>query len=104
MTWGLWLCNPRIDFTLEAYAVLAMMAPQHAWGGTIAALGLVQMIALYRENRKWRKYVLCAQLTIWLLVAFGLGIRNFYSTALTTYFWIAILHGVFWLRLAGSDE
>ena len=102
--WGLWLCNPAIDFTRPAYEIMAAFLPQYGWGGLIAALGVVQMVALYREDRLLRRRVLFCQFVVWVLIAIAIGWRNFYSTGFTTYFWIAANHGALWLRLAGHEQ
>lgn len=98
--WGLWLCNPAIDFGRPSYLVLAAVAPQWVWGSIIAALGIMQAIAIGRENRNWRRNVALTQSGVWLVVALALGLYNVYSTALMSYFWIATLHIAIWIRLA----
>lgn len=104
ITWGLWLCNPRIDFSRNAYQVLAVLAPQMVWGLMIAALGAFMLYAIYSGKRRCRKYALFSLFVIWSIIAFGLGLANIYSTALTTYFWIAAIHGALWLRMAGMEN
>lgn len=104
ITWGLWLCNPRIDFTRNAYEILAIIAPQWGWGLSVAGAGLLLLWSLARNNRCWRKRALFVLMILWAIIALSLGLKNLYTTALFTYIWIAALHSAVWLRLAGSER
>ena len=98
--WGLWLFLPQIDFDRAAYQILAKIAHHHVWGGAIFALGAAHAYALYADSKAARRWLSLLQAFVWIVIAIGLGGKNFYSTAFPTYAWIAALHIAVWFRLA----
>lgn len=101
--WGIWFCVGMVDYDRPAYALMATIAPYWVWGGIVASYGLALAICLYMEYRKVRKRVLRSLFLIWLGVGLCLGLPNPYSSGFFTYFYVATIHGIAYIRLVNRD-
>jgi hypothetical protein len=104
VVWGGWLSLPVIDFGRPAYLVMAAIAPQWVWGSLFVITGGLLWWALATDRRWWRKLALTMLFVLWLAVGVCLGLSNLSSTAFTTYFYIAAIHGFAQMRLGRVDR
>lgn len=103
MLWGTWFVVGMVDYARPAFAVMASLAPYWLWGGTIALCGATHAFALFTERRWLRRRCLRALFVCWLAVGLALGLPNIYSSGFFTYFYIAIIHAIFYIRLVRRD-
>lgn len=97
--WGLWAVL-FVEYT-PSYALMQAIAPAWLWGLVAIALGCVSIVALNRDYRKVRRWLLMASFVYWLLITAILGVPNWQRTALPTYSSIAAFYGMAYLRFSG---
>lgn len=76
---GAWLLNPFIDTfaSSKAYeAFLDLFLPEWVWGIAMICGGFAGMLALYKDNHRWRERLTFGSAAIWCLFAWVFIVGN----------------------------
>jgi hypothetical protein len=77
--WGVWLLNPWVQvFADDAWSRIAVIAPEHAWGGALVVIGLCQLVALLKQSYRWRRVGAISAAAVWLALGVLLALARPY--------------------------
>jgi hypothetical protein len=106
LAWGLWLLNPLWSTFASSHSFDAMahIAPEAAWGGAIAAIGAIQMLAFAGEHRRARIIACALGVFVWAVVAAMFGLANLASTGVPAYSLFVLDNAWALWRLVGRKD
>lgn len=101
VVWGLWLANPWVDAfgSLPVYQEMSKLAPDWAWGITVAAGGIFQLHSLWNGVYGWRRAASFGGCVTWLFVGLCMFASAPTSTGPPVYISLGALQAVIYLRL-----
>lgn len=82
-----------------AYAAMAALAPEWAWGGFCFWVGFTQLGALLLDQRRVRMAAALGACMLWAFTAFTLGWANPYGASVGIFPWFALASAWAYLRI-----